>query len=357
MSLKSFSEKQAALTMKQILSAVFYCHQHNIVHRDLKPENILYESKKEDALLKIIDFGTSKQFEANSKMNQKFGTAYYIAPEVLKRKYNEKCDIWSCGVILYILLCGYPPFNGADDKAIMEKVSAGKYDFHHEEWKGVTPEAKKFIEKMMEIDVNKRYSAEQALNDPWIKKMCGATEVDRPLAISALKNLKSFRAEKKLQEATWVFLVTYMSTREEKAELLKTFQALDLNGDGQLTREELIEGYKKFMSSEEAEKEVDTILKAVDANGSGALDYSEFVMATINRQKLLSKERLEATFKMFDKDGSGYLEIDEIKAIFNPNGTQVIADSVWLDLIKEVDPNSDGKISLSEFKEMMMKLV
>jgi len=101
---KNFNEKQAATTIKQILSAVNYCHQNNIVHRDLKPENILFESKKDDATLKIIDFGTSKYYDPNTRMSQKFGTPYYIAPEVLRRKYTEKCDIWSCGVILYISL-------------------------------------------------------------------------------------------------------------------------------------------------------------------------------------------------------------------------------------------------------------
>jgi len=356
-SMKNFTEKMAAATIKQILSAVSYCHSHNIVHRDLKPENVLYESKKEDAQLKVIDFGTSKQFDANSKMNQKFGTAYYIAPEVLKRKYNEKCDVWSCGVILYILLCGYPPFNGDNDKIIMDKVALGKYDFHHEEWKGVSEDAKKFIRKLMELDVPNRYSALQALDDPWLKKVLGQQEIDKPLAMSALKNLKSFRAERKLQEATWMFLVTYMSTREEKAELLKTFQALDENGDGQLSTEELVKGYRKIMGDVEAEAEVDAIMKVVDANGSGAIDYTEFVMATINRQKLLSKDRLESAFKMFDKDGSGYLEIDEIKAIFNPGGQRNIDEKVWEDLIREVDPNGDGKISLNEFKDMMMKLL
>lgn len=97
--------------------------------RDLKPENILYESKDKNALLKVIDFGTSKMFDPNSKLTQRMGTPYYIAPEVLKKQYDEKCDVWSCGVILYILLCGYPPFGGASDDEVMRKVSVGHYTF------------------------------------------------------------------------------------------------------------------------------------------------------------------------------------------------------------------------------------
>lgn len=102
--------------MKQVLSAINYCHSQNIVHRDLKPENLLLDKDENNPKIKIIDFGTSQVFDADQPMTQKFGTPYYIAPEVLKKKYNEKCDIWSLGVILYILLCGYPPFNGANDK-------------------------------------------------------------------------------------------------------------------------------------------------------------------------------------------------------------------------------------------------
>jgi calcium-dependent protein kinase len=355
--MKSFTEKQAAITIKQLLAAVNYCHQNNIVHRDLKPENILYESKREDATLKIIDFGTSKNFSPQTKMNQKFGTPYYIAPEVLRRKYTEKCDIWSCGVILYILLCGFPPFNGDNDKIIMDKVAAGKYDFNHAEWKGVSEEAKKFIRKLMEFDPAQRYSAEQALNDPWFGVVLGEASFDKPLMVSALNNLKHFRAERKLQEATWVFLVSYLSSREERNQLLNTFQALDTNGDGKLSRDELIAGYQKIMAIANAEAEVDAIMKAVDNNGSGALDYTEFVMATINRQKLLSKERLEAVFKLFDKDGNGYLTADELREIFNPGNAKEIDERVWSDLIKEVDQNGDGKISYKEFKDMMLKLL
>jgi calcium-dependent protein kinase len=110
----SFNEQEAAWVMKQLMSAINYIHTNNIVHRDLKPENILLDTKKNN-IIKIIDWGTARFFEKNKKMNKVSGTPYYIAPEVLFEKYDEKCDIWSCGVIMYILLCGYPPFNGETD--------------------------------------------------------------------------------------------------------------------------------------------------------------------------------------------------------------------------------------------------
>lgn len=137
---QKFSEADAATMMKQVLSGVTYLHKHHIVHRDLKPENLLFESTAKDALIKIVDFGLSSYFESAKKMKDRLGTAYYIAPEVLRKKYDEKCDVWSCGVILFILLCGkgwrvnmieiclagYPPFGGASDQEILKRVEKGK---------------------------------------------------------------------------------------------------------------------------------------------------------------------------------------------------------------------------------------
>lgn len=124
-----FSEKDAAMLVKQILSCINYCHGINIVHRDLKPENILLEENKELDQIKIIDFGTSKIFTKKQILNEKIGTAYYVAPEVISRHYNEKCDVWSIGVITYVLIAGVPPFNGANDQEIIKKVKSGKFRF------------------------------------------------------------------------------------------------------------------------------------------------------------------------------------------------------------------------------------
>ena len=116
--------------MQQVLSAISYCHDHNIVHRDLKPENILLEdSEAENLVVKVIDFGASQFFDPTEKLTERFGTIYYISPEVLKGDYGEKCDLWSMGVILYILLCGEPPFNGDSDDKIMQKILRGKFEY------------------------------------------------------------------------------------------------------------------------------------------------------------------------------------------------------------------------------------
>jgi len=237
----------------------------------------------------------------------------------------------------------------------LEQVALGKYDFDNEVWEPVSEEAKKFIKKLLEMDVNSRYSAEQALHDPWLLKMTSDEHADKAVALKALKHLKSFRADSKLQEAVWMYLVNYVASCEEKTNLLKTFEDLDENHDGQLSREELISGYKKIMGNNaDVEKEVDIIMCKVDTNHSGAIDYSEFVMAAINRQQVLSKENLDTVFKIFDKDGDGYLDVKEIREIFNGNAKMKIEESVWIEMINEVDHIADGKISLTEFRDMML---
>jgi calcium-dependent protein kinase len=165
-----FSEKDAAVLMKQVLSCINYCHQNRIVHRDLKPENILLEQNKEFDQIKIIDFGTSLYFKENQKLSEKLGTPYYIAPEVLAKNYNEKCDIWSCGVITYIVLSGIPPFNGASDQEIMKRVKTGKFAFSDPCWKNISDQAKDFITQLLTMDMNKRPSAADCLKHPWIEQ-------------------------------------------------------------------------------------------------------------------------------------------------------------------------------------------
>ena len=130
--LKRFNEQLGSTYLQQILSAVAYCHDRCIVHRDLKPENLLLENSSPKALLKVIDFGTSSKVDPGSQLHKVLGTPYYIAPEVLSGEYNEKCDIWSLGVVLYILLSGSPPFTGSSDREVLRKVHLGYYDFDSE---------------------------------------------------------------------------------------------------------------------------------------------------------------------------------------------------------------------------------
>ncbi len=348
----SFTEYEAANVIKQILSAVNYIHSNNIVHRDLKPENILLDTAKNN-IIKIIDWGTARFFEKNKKMNKVSGTPYYIAPEVLFEKYDEKCDVWSCGIIIYILLCGYPPFNGDNDSEILNKIKIGKFIFPKEEWGNVSEEAIDLIKKMLCFNPADRLSASDCLKHSWFTEHTNK-KVDVTLSNKCLHNMKKFHAERKMQQAALTYIVNHLLSKEEKNELLELFQSFDKNGDGVLSKEEIFEGYRSILGEIEARNEVERIMSEIDIDKSGTIDYNEFLISATNRQSVLNKEKLEQTFKMFDKDGNGSISLDEIRSVLG-NG---FTDKKSLEqIIKECDTNGDGEISMSEFKEMMSKII
>ncbi|CAD8065224.1 unnamed protein product [Paramecium sonneborni] len=338
-----FTEKRASELIRQILLAINYCHDQKIVHRDLKPENILFSGPEPELNLKIIDFGCSRRFNT-SKMTKRLGTPYYIAPEVLGHNYTEKCDIWSCGVILYILLCGYPPFTGKTEKEIFEKVKLGKLRFPNEEWEFISKEAKHLIQKMIQVDVNLRYSASQVLSDPWFQKHTHY----QPINKKVLENLSQFQATSEFRIAIVQYIISQMTNHKEIEDLQHTFQSLDANRDGVLSKEELIQGYKKIIKNQEqAELQAERILEDIDKNLSGQIDYSEFIMASINQSKILSQKKIEQAFRIFDLDGDGYITKQELEDVM---GT--LNQDVWQLFLQETDHNQDGKISYQEFLKL-----
>jgi calcium-dependent protein kinase len=210
-------------------------------------------------LVKIIDFGTSQESKIGSKkkMEERYGTPYYIAPDVLNKSYNEKCDIWSLGVILYILLVGYPPFNGSDDKKIIDAVKKGKYTLDEPEWNEVSEEAVDLVKKCLTYDPDKRISASEALDHAWFKKFAKADKVKKSLASKALSNLKNFRAEQKLKQATLAYIVSQCLTKEETDKMEEIFAAMDKNNDGMLSKQEISDGYEEHFGVPIDDEELD----------------------------------------------------------------------------------------------------
>jgi calcium-dependent protein kinase len=353
---RQLSEPEAAHIMYQVLSAVSYCHQHSIVHRDLKPENLLLEAPARPGTsisVKVIDFGTSCLYATGANMTQKMGTAYYIAPEVLEMNYNEKCDVWSCGVILYILLGGYPPFAGRTDHEILAKVKSAEFNFEHINWVSVSTDAKNLISYMLKKDFAERISASECLNHTWIQRYHSMAYVDTTAMVSSLNNLKTFHEEQRLKKAIIAFIAAQLVSSEQTRQLTAAFKALDRNGDGRLSRGELVAGYTQLMPAEAAIEQVSEILKAVDFDGDGYIEYSEFITGSLNKQVLLSRSNLELAFKTFDRDGSGSISLKELKAALSL--VEETDDDLWVELIREVDQNGDGEIDVKEFTTLMLK--
>jgi len=350
-----FTEAEARKLFSQIVKAIYYCHENKICHRDLKPENFLLLDETDDCPLKVIDFGLSQVFgEVTAKDGQKqqvqmttrAGTPYYISPEVLTGKYDESCDVWSVGVILYILLCGYPPFYGNNDPQILEAVKKGVYDFNGPEWKNVSENAKDLIRHLL-VKPEKRYKAGEILQHPWmLEKDEGAS---KPLPLN-FGSLKSFRNSEKLKKAALTYIASQMSEIEISG-LSKLFEALDKNGDGVLTFEEIKGGLSGL--NEKTAKEVQTVLDSIDTDQSGSINYTEFIAATMERSVYLKEEKLWACFKMFDKDGNGKISADELREVLGTDEAFMHDISYWEQMVKEADLNGDGEIDYNEFIKMM----
>ena len=273
-----FDEIMACSLMRQILSCLEYCHRHNIVHLDIKPENLIFESPDPLAPLKLIDFGTSSFYNPHEQMTVKIGTPAYMAPEVMKSNYNEKCDVWSSGVILYVLLSGMLPFSGDTESEIQKSVLNDDVSFSDEEWYYVSEEAKWFIRRMLDKNPTTRLSAAQALNDPWMLRFGTKKSFQAVNMSKTLENLKNYKSTKQFQNVVWTVVVQYLVSKKEQEEILKTFKLLDLNEDGRLSREELISGYESIYAGnrERANAEVDRIMKNVDQNKNNYIDYSGY---------------------------------------------------------------------------------
>jgi calcium-dependent protein kinase len=248
------------------------------------------------------------------------------------------------------MLCGYPPFRGTTEEMILSQISKGYFSFSGKEWANVSYEAKALIMRMLTKNPQRRPSAKEIFNDPWIQNR-NNNEKEHEIAIKSLKNLSHFRATRKLQQATLEFIASQLISAKETKFLRDAFIALDSNGDGKLSVDELKQGYKNARVDL---VDIEKIIESCDGDGNGFIDYTEFLTATINWKKELSHERLEAVFKMFDKDGSGKIGVEELKFLFGKDAKN-IEENVWEEMMKEADLDGDGEIDLYEFKILMLK--
>lgn len=344
-----FNESEAADMMTKLLKAINHCHSEGIAHRDIKPENIMIT---EDGDLKLIDFGLSKQVK-DKKMKTIVGTPYYIAPEVLKGKYGVKCDIWSLGVIMYILLSGYLPFGGDNAKDVFQKVQNGIYSFDQKEWKKVSPEGIDLIKNMIQTDVKKRYSAEQWLKHKWFTvalQLKDNSERD-PLDENILKNLMEFKGTSALKKAAMNILVKMLNPKEIRS-LRIEFEKIDINNSGNIDASE-ISNALKATNQNIAESEIENIINEIDDNGNKQINYSEFIAATLNARKYLNESRLLLIFKEFDIDDTGFITMDSLKKAFEKL-EKPLSNSDIKKILDAHDDSKDGKISFDEFKIMML---
>uniref|UniRef100_A0ACD5UMS3 Uncharacterized protein n=2 Tax=Avena sativa TaxID=4498 RepID=A0ACD5UMS3_AVESA len=343
-----YSEKAAAQLARVIIGVVEACHSLGVMHRDLKPENFLFVNQKEDSLLKAIDFGLSIFFKPGEIYSDVVGSPYYVAPEVLMKHYGCEVDVWSAGVIIYILLSGVPPFWDESEQGIFEQVLRGDLDFSSEPWPSISNSAKDLVRKMLNRDPGKRLSAHEALCHPWV--CVDGVAPDKPLDSAVLTRLKQFSAMNKLKKMALRVIAENLS-EDEIAGLKEMFKMLDTDNSGQITLEELKIGLHR-VGANLKESEITTLMEAADIDNSGSIDYGEFLAATLHLNKVDREDNLFAAFSYFDKDGSGYITQDELQKACEEFG---IGDAHIEEIILDIDQDNDGRIDYNEFVTMMQK--
>ncbi|KAJ4725095.1 putative Calcium-dependent protein kinase [Melia azedarach] len=343
----NYSERAASSIFRAIMNFVHSCHSMGVIHRDIKPENFLLSSNDEIALLKAADFGLSTFLEEGKVYEDVVGSPYYVAPEVLRRRYGKEADIWSAGVVLYILLTGLPPFWAQTEQGIFEAILLGKIDFESLPWPTISSSAKDLIHRMLTQDPKQRITSAQVLEHPWMRE--GGAASDKPIDNAVLSRMKQFRAMNKLKKLALKVIVENLSAEEIQGPNA-TFMNMDTDNNGAITYDELKVGLAQ-LGSKLTETEVRQVMEAADLDGNGTIDYIEFVTATMHKHKLERYEHLYKAFQYLDKDSNGFITVDELETAMKEYGTD--DSSTIKDMISEVDTDCDGRISYEEFCVMM----
>ena len=342
---KMYTESDAARIFKQIAQAVNYLHAHGVCHRDLKPENILFSTIAEDSQVKLIDFGLSKVFNSeNNEMKGAVGTTYYMAPEVLTGKYTEKCDVWALGVILYIMLCGKPPFYSQNEEELKRKICSLDFNFDYKEFDNVSEDAKNIIRAML-VEVDKRPSASEILENNWIKENSPHAHNIR-ISVDWL-HVQRYSKLNLMQKSIINFTAFHLN-EDETRKFVEMFKSLDENNDGVLSMEEIRKGVEeqKFKGKINGD-DIVSIFNEMDVDKNGLINYTEFVSALMDYEKTIKKEQLLECFKSYDTDGSGKISFDEFCDMIKPQNEQEKKE--LYELYKKFDDNGDGEIDFDEF--------
>jgi len=380
-----YSEKEAAACFQQVIEAIDYLHSIGIVHRDLKPENILYKDKSEDSLVKVADFGLGAMLDldptsGSAALKTVCGTPSYVAPEVLERTgYGMEVDIWSSGIVLYILLCGFPPFDQeAHTSVLFDRIKKGKYSFPDPYWTPISKEAKDLVKGMMTVDPTKRLTTQQCLQHPWLAMFKKGSISDQPLP-QMQDELKKYNAARKFKGAIHTLSALQrmvsgktakMPTLEQAADVLKqvqgdperlselkeSFDLLDRDKSGIIDTVNLTDTIGS-LGHKRTENEIENMIQRFDVNKTGHITFDEFCIvmgpAKHGIELAVSSEKaMKATFNAFDFLGTGVITPMELKEVLRRLGAEASDDDV-ASMVAIADTNGDGVIDFEEFKKLM----
>jgi serine/threonine protein kinase len=367
---KVYSEFDAARVTRQMLDAVAHLHSQNIVHRDLKLENWLYESPHPDAKLKLCDFGFGQIVEPSVQLTATLGSLYYVAPEVLEGSYGLPCDMWSMGVIVYMLLIGNPPFDGKTDGDVINKIKAGRFGIYGKRWEGVSETAKHFLHSLLRKDPYERLSASEAQQHAWLgmedtAKRVAQGKVSNPEAAidqSVIRDIGRFARNNAISRAALSLLASssapgsFHGAEEDVMSLEQRFKRFDGQNNGKIDAEDFTKVLKDSLqvSSTEAAKVFERISANQPDPAGGEqkirkreINYNEFIALTKNKRIANNSAAIRDAFRAYDKDGEGFIHDNQIRDVL---GADFKGDEDLVKInLKECDMNGDGMIDYVRF--------
>mmetsp|Transcript_41543 Transcript_41543/g.90510 ORF Transcript_41543/g.90510 Transcript_41543/m.90510 type:complete len:515 (-) Transcript_41543:136-1680(-) len=344
----AFAETDAAIVMKQIFKAITYMHDHRICHRDLKPEAILFDEKKSfaEAGVKLVHYSCATRVDSGGVMTTRVGTPLYVAPEVVQGRYDFSCDVWSCGVILYLLLSGHPPFTGETEGEIIGKVRVGHVSLIGPAWKVVSGAAKDLVRWTLKLNTAVRFTAEQCLNHEWIRDIATGT-TKALLDSSILTSMRSFTSSSMLKKAAIVAVAHNMDQRS-LAKLKNVFQELDSDGDGTLTAQEIVQALEQTGLAD-----CTGLVQGLDNDNTSTVDYTEFLAAAMDKHVYMQEDAIWTAFRSFDLDGDGCISEHELHQVLASGTVDAASVAKVREMMQECDFDGNGTIDFDEFLAMM----
>lgn len=357
---KRFNEILVCGLILKIASAIHHCHILKIVHRDLKPENILFENKSDFSDIKIIDFGLSRKIFSADDLHSIVGSPFYVAPEVLDGNYDEKCDIWSIGVIAYCLLSGKPPFYSENREELFKKIKKENVNFSSKVWGNISLEAIEFIRMLLNKNPKKRPNSKTMLEAKWFKNILEAELSLKQLDPDILISLRKFHQPRMLTKTILKFIIRQFKTKEIE-ELKKAFNILDKEKTGFISIEQLQSAFDYCKVNIQYDELKAIISNFCENKNSGntklqdqRINYTSFIAAVIDKKKILDKEILWEAFKTFDTEETGHICIANIEKAFERTGKKKKKEELE-DMFSELGLKKDDFITFEQFCKIIEK--
>lgn len=345
---QNLTEKEVASIMGQAFSAVKYLHDKGIIHRDIKVENFLFKDESPDSEIKLIDFGLACFSDPNKPQTICVGTPLCVAPEVLKKYYDYRCDIWSLGVMMYTLIYGHPPFNAETMPQLIRKILILRPEFPSEF--EVSEEARNLMKRLLDKDPETRISLEDALNDPWIKKGRKSNDVTREECQTIIENFQHFTYKTRIARFISSRLV-HLSNSQELEFLNRAFRRFDKHNAGTISVSSLQDIVQEYSLSYTG-SELSNMTASMNLEKIDRISYSEFLAAAATTKSYLELENLSKTFSFLDVQGSGSLTVNDIQLVLLQVGND-FKKSDAQELFRHYEIPKRGKLTLDDFLLVM----